>query len=251
MVSLNNDISGIQTFLEASLELSKRVINTQKGQLQEVAEHMAQAIADDKRIFVFGTGHSHMMVEEAFYRAGGLAAVTPIFWSPVMLHENAQLSSDLERRSGLASLLLARYEPQAGEMLFVFSNSGVNQMPVEMVLRGKEQGLTVVAVCSLRYSQIAPLSPLGKRLDQVADFTIDNGGEPGDALVQIEGLPWRLGASSTIIGALIWNCLLVDCVERLTSSGVEPPVFASLNMPGAKEHNQALLNKWRGTNPHL
>jgi uncharacterized phosphosugar-binding protein len=246
-----SDIRGILAYLEASQELSKQVIEAQKSQLQEIAQRMAQVISADKRIFVFGTGHSHMMVEEAFYRAGGLAAVTPIFWSPLMIHEDAHLSSDLERRSGLAPKLLARIQPQEGEMLFIFSNSGVNQMPVEMALDGKARNLTVVAICSLKYSRVAPLSPLGKRLDQVADLTIDNGGEPGDALVQVEGLPWRVGSSSTIIGALIWNCLLVECVERLVSSGVEPPVFASLNMPGAQTRNQALLNKWRAVNPYL
>lgn len=246
-----SNIGGIQAYLEASQELSEQVITTQTGQLQEIAERMARVIAADKRIFVFGTGHSHMLMEEAFYRAGGLAAVTPIFWPALMLHENADLSSYLERQPGLASRLLAGYKPQRGEMLFIFSNSGVNHLPVEMALCGKAQQLTVVAVCSLRYSRVAPISPVGKRLDQVADLTIDNGGEPGDALLQIEGFPWRVGASSTIIGALIWNCLLVECVQRLASFGVEPPVFASLNMAGADEHNRALINKWRVFNPHL
>jgi len=246
-----SDEGGIQAYLEATQELSKQVIRKQLSQLKEISRRMAQVVMAGKRIFVFGTGHSHMMMEEAFYRAGGLAAVMPVFCSALMLHENAHLSSDLERRPGLAPILLTRYEPQEGEMLFIFSNSGVNQLPVEMALFGKEQGLTTVAVCSLKYSQIAPLSPLGKRLDQVADLTIDNGGEPGDALLQIEGLPWRVGSSSTVIGALIWNCLLVESVEWLLSWQVEPPIFASLNMPGAQEHNQALLNKWGAGNPHL
>lgn len=227
------------------------MIERQQDQLGEIAEQMAQVIAADKRIFVFGTGHSHMMMEEGFYRAGGLAAVTPIFWSALMLHENAHLSSDLERKPGLAPELLGRYRPVDGEMLFIFSNSGVNLLPVEMALLGKSLHLKVVAVCSVNYSQQAPLSPLGKRLDQVADRTIDNGGEPGDAVIQIDGFPWRVGATSTVIGALIWNCLLVECVKRLVSSGVEPPVFASLNMPGASEHNRTLLKKWGATNPHL
>ena len=80
---------------------------------------------------------------------------------------------------------------------------------------------------------------------------IDNGGEPGDALVKIEGTSWRVGPSSTIIGALIWNCLLTECVQRLQASGAPIPVFASLNMPGAKEHNARLMDKWQELNPHL
>ena len=126
-----------------------------------------------------------------------------------------------------------------------------NKVVTEMALEAKARGLYVVAILSQAYAQKAPLSAIGKRLDQVADLTIDNGGEPGDALVQIEGSPWRVGPSSTITGALIWNCLLAECVQRLQAQGAEIPVFASLNMPGAAEHNQALLDKWRPLNPHL
>ena len=138
-----------------------------------------------------------------------------------------------------------------GEMMFIYSNSGVNRLPVEMAIKSKERGLFVIGICSLKYASAAPLSSLGVRLDEVADLTIDNGGGPGDALMAIEGIGWRVGSSSTIIGALIWNCLLVECAERLAASGAELPVFASLNMPGAAEHNQALLEKWRAVNPHL
>src|SRR5690606_34303209 len=129
---------------------------------------------------VFGTGHSHMMAEEAFYRAGGLAAAVPIFSPPLMLHEDVALSSQLERQEGLAEPLLDRYAPEPGEMLFVFSNSGVNQLPVEMALAGHARGLYVVGVSSHAYARVAPLSPIGRRLDEVVDAAIDNGCAPGD-----------------------------------------------------------------------
>jgi uncharacterized phosphosugar-binding protein len=212
---------------------------------------MVTTIAEDGRVFIFGTGHSHMMAEEAFYRAGGLAPAVPILSSALMLHEKPNFGSHLERTEGLAEALLDTYQVRQGEMIFIFSNSGVNRLPVEMALHAKEQGLFVVAVCSLAYARKAPLSSLGKRLDEVAEITIDNGGEPGDALVKIEGTHWSVGPSSTIIGALIWNCLLTECAERLQASGVDLPVFASFNMPGASEHNTELLKKWRQFNPHL
>ena len=120
-----------------------------------------------------------------------------------------------------------------------------------MTLSSKERGLFVVSVCSFKYAAKAPLSSLNKRINEIADIAIDNGGEPGDALAQVKGSPWRVGASSTIIGALIWNCLLTECADRLSASGAELPFFASLNMSGAEEHNQTLINKWRKGNPHL
>lgn len=243
--------SPIEDFYNKISSLQAKVITSQKQLLTGIAAQMAETVSQDGRLFIFGSGHSHMMAEEGFYRAGGLASVVPIFCSALMLHENPTISSRLERMAGLAEALLESYHAGVGDMIFIFSNSGVNQLPVEMALRSKARQLTVVAICSLNYARVAPLSPLGKRLDQVADLTIDNGGEPGDALAQIEGTPWRTGASSTILGALIWNCLLVECVQRMVASGKEPPLFASYNMPGAQEHNQAILEKWRGLNPHL
>ncbi|MFC1878546.1 SIS domain-containing protein [Chloroflexota bacterium] len=243
--------TGIDCYLQEIVSLQTEVIAGQHSKLEMIAAQMAKTITQDGRIFIFGTGHSHMMAEEAFYRAGGLASVVPIFSSALMLHEKPALSSHLERTAGLADVLLDSYQAQGNELIFIFTNSGVNRLPVEMAIQAKQRRLFVVAICSLEYARKAPLSTLGKRIDQVADITIDNGGHPGDALLPIEGTPWRVGPSSTIIGALIWNCLLSECVELLNASGAPLPIFASLNMPGAQKHNQVLLNKWRKVNPHL
>jgi uncharacterized phosphosugar-binding protein len=242
---------GIRSYLRTILALQEKVIQAQTRLLAEVADRMVEVILQDGRIFIFGSGHSHMLAEEAFYRAGGLACVVPVFSSALMLHENPALSSRMERTSGLAASLLDKYQPRRGEMLIIFSNSGVNQLPVEMALHARDLGIIVVSVSSLAYSRQAPLSSLGKRLDEVADFVIDNGGEPGDALIQIEGLAWRVAPSSTLTGALIWNCLLAECATRLQAASADVPVFASYNMPGAAEHNARLLEKWRPLNPHL
>jgi uncharacterized phosphosugar-binding protein len=136
-----------------------------------------------------------------------------------------------------------------GEMLFVYSNSGVNQLPVEMALMAKERGLIVVGICSRAYARVAPLSALGKRLDEAANFVIDNLGLPGDGLVSLEDTNWRVGPSSTIVGALIWNALITEVFFRLKALGAEIPVYASFNMHGAPEHNQSLLKKWGAVNP--
>lgn len=244
-------LGGMQRYLEAIAALQARVVASQAAVLARVAAQMVETLKQDLRILVFGTGHSHLIAEEAFYRAGGLAAAVPIFSPPLMLHEDAALSSLLERQEGLAEPLLAPYEPQPGEMLFVFSNSGVNQLPVEMALAGRARGLYVVGVSAHAYARVAPLSGTGRRLDEVVDAAIDNGGLPGDALVLAGPSGWRVGPSSTIIAALIWNGLVTEAVSRLQAEGIEAPVFASLNMDGAAAHNEALLEKWRGTNPHL
>jgi uncharacterized phosphosugar-binding protein len=249
---------GLRGFFQAAAALQERVIETQQAILLRVAQRMADTIRRDGRIFLFGTGHSHMLVEEGFFRAGGLAAVVPIFSSALMLHEHVQLSSRLERTPGVAVDLLNQYPTRPGDMLFVFSNSGVNQIPVEMALAGRERGLWVVGVCSLAYARLAPQSALGKSLDEVADELIDNGGVPGDGLLEVPNTAWRVGSTSTVTGALIWNCLVAETVFQLQRghyAGALPPgvlpLFASFNMAGGADHNAVVLQQWARRNPHL
>jgi uncharacterized phosphosugar-binding protein len=201
------------------------------------------------RLLVAGSGHSHMLAEEAFSRAGGLYNAVPIFMPALMLHESVTLGSHLERTAGIAGPLLESYQPSAGEMIFIFSNSGVNRFPVELALAAKAKGLTVVAVCSRSYAEMAPLSALGKHLPDVADYCLDNYGVPGDALVAVPGTTLRVAPSSTVIGALLWNCLVAEVAYRLQQRGEDLPVFISGNMPGAAEHNAALAKRWKLAGP--
>src|SRR6266545_2465377 len=238
--------TALDHYLREMSALQARVMEGQRAQLLRVAERMAETTRRDARIFIFGTGHSHLLAEEGFYRAGGLANVVPMLAEHLMLYSLPALGSYLERTPGLADMILDRYDPRPQEMLFV-SNSGVNQLPVEMAMRGRERQLFVVGLSSFAYARQAPISSIGLRLDQSVDIALDNGGVPGDALLEMEGFPWHIAPSLTVICALIWNSLVAETAHLLLKAGITPPIFASLNVTGAAEHNQALLEKWR---PH-
>jgi len=244
-------VSALDQYLQAVIKLQTHVVETQRAILLQIAEKMAETTRRERRIFLFGTGHSHLLAEEGFYRAGGLANVVPILTEHLMLHHLPALGSRLERTAGLADMILDRYTPEPEEMLFVFSNSGVNHLPVEMALRGRDRELFVVGISSFAYARQAHLSNLGLRLDQSVDLALDNGGIPGDALLELEDFPWRVAPSSTVIGTLLWNCLVSETARLLLESGITPPIFVSLNVVDAAEHNQALLDKWRPRNIHL
>lgn len=241
----------LDQYWQAIAEIQNRVISGQRSLLIEIAERMAETTRRDQRIFVFGTGHSHLVAEEGFYRAGGLANVVPILSAHFMLHHLPAVGSYLERMPGLADMILDRYTPEPEEMLFVFSNSGVNRLPVEMALRGRERGMFVVGISSFVYARQASISDLGLRLDQAANLALDNYGIVGDALLELKDFPWRVAPSSTVICALIWNCLVAESARLLQESGMVPPIFVSINVAGAAEHNQTLLEKWRPRNIHL
>ena len=85
----------------------------------------------DGLVYIFGTGHSHMLAEEAHYRAGGLALTVPILASATMLHEGAVASTAFERMAGVVRPILDRYPIGASDVLVVISNSGVNAAPLE------------------------------------------------------------------------------------------------------------------------
>ena len=74
--------------------------------IRAAAELVADALAAGGVVHAFGSGHSHMLAEELFYRAGGLVHVRPILFEGLMLHASAPLSTALERMPGLAAALL-------------------------------------------------------------------------------------------------------------------------------------------------
>jgi uncharacterized phosphosugar-binding protein len=235
--------SGIDTYFKAVAELQHRVLDAQRSLLSAVAKTMADCILAGGKIFVFGTGHSHMLAEEGYARAGGLLSVVPIFYTALMLHESIPMEAKVERTPGLAGDLLDRAGIKAGEVLFVYSNSGVNHLPVEMALEAKKRGITTVTVGSVAFAKVAPLSGIGRRLAEICDYAIDNGGVPGDGIVSIPGMEWKVGPTSTVMGATIWNALVVETTLRLAAAKGDAPVGVSFNMPGYADYQKELAKK--------
>ena len=245
------DITGARSYMAAVRRQLDAVEASESGPIGQAAELCAVAIRSDRQIYVFGTGHSHMLAEEGHFRAGGLAAVCPILASPLMLHEGAVASSRFERTLGLAEAIMDRYPIGVGDVVFVFSNSGVNAAPVEAATTARAAGAKVIAVLSRAYAGQTRPGPSGRRLSDVADVVVDNHGPPGDALVAVPDTGQRAGPGSTIAAAFILNAILTEAVIRTTATGQTAPVYLSANMPGAKENNADLIARYRRRNPHL
>ena len=86
----------IKRYFDNIHALLETVIDTQSDAIDRAVTIAADTLEQGGMIYAFGTGHSHMLAEELFYRAGGLVKVYPILDEPLMLHANASRSSQVE-----------------------------------------------------------------------------------------------------------------------------------------------------------
>lgn len=219
--------------------------DSQRKQILAAARLAADTICHDGIVYVFGCGHSHLLAEEVFYRAGGLACVSPIVNEPLMLHESATGSGKLEKTQGLASSVLEGYDFGDHDLLIVASTSGVNGVPVEVAVEARSRGVTVIGIASSAYESVAPRNKHGLRLREAVDLWIDNAVPYGDSCLQPEGLPVKMTPVSTVAGAYIMHSILTEAVQLCLDAGVQPPVYLSGNIPGGNEHNQSLFDRYQ------
>ncbi|GAB3883424.1 sugar isomerase domain-containing protein [Terrabacter terrigena] len=243
-------LAGGLAYQQLLREVLDEALAEEREAVRAAADVLVHTFQAGGLLYIFGSGHSHMFAEEAFYRAGGAVQVCPVLKPPYMLHAGAVRSTRLERESGHAEEVLAgyRFDP-ARDCMLVVSNSGVNPLPVEVAQTVKSLGLPVLAITSRRYADSVARS--GPRLHDVVDVVIDNHCPPGDALVSLdEALP-ATGPASTVVGLALLNTLIVEACALQLQRGGRPQVFLSANMPGARDHNEAVVAELSEVIPHL
>jgi len=238
-------------YYAVACEQLEKVFSTQRPAIDQAAAWLGEALANDRWLYAFGTGHSHMLAEEIFYRAGGLAHAVPILDDQLMLHQEAVDATYLERTEGYADRLLKLYPVKRGDVLIVASNSGRNAVPIELALTGRERGLKVIVITNLAQTRAWPSRHVsGKRLADAGEIVIDNCGVDGDACIELPGMPSAVGPTSSITGTFIVNAMIVQGIENALGRGVAPEIYISSNTNG-DEHNVTLLQKYKGRIRHL
>jgi uncharacterized phosphosugar-binding protein len=234
-------------YLAEASRLVERLAGDEWASLSAAAALVADALARGGSVHAFGTGHSHMLAEELFYRAGGLVRVKPILFEGLMLHAGAELSTSLERLPGVAAALLEQHPIASGDVLIVASNSGGNAVVREMAGLAHARGIPVIAIVSRAHASSGSARAAGDtNLQDVADVVVDNGGAPGDAAVAIDGFAQRVGPTSTVVGAAALNAIVAEAAERLVAQGIQPDVFVSSNVEGGDDVNARLLHAGDG-----
>lgn len=220
--------------------------NEQEEKLEDLAQKISESVKKGGIIHILGTGHSHMIAEEIFYRAGGVLFVNPILESNLMLHEDPVKSTHLERLSGYAEAILEDEEIQEKDTFIIISNSGRNPVPIEAALYAKEQGASTVSITSLDHSKtVDSRHESGKNLYEVTDFILDNYGESGDAVLELEDYDARYGPTSSVIGIVLVQTLISMIIESLAEEGIEAPLMTSANLDSGDQKNAELIKEYK------
>lgn len=236
----------LEMYFDKATEKIELARKNEMKQMKEAANRIAVAIQNEGIIQLFGCGHSHILTEEVCYRAGGLVPINPILYEPLMLHEGALRSSELERQNGLAENFMSEQDIRKEDVVVVISTSGRNPVPVDVAQIAKDKGAFVIGITSKEYSKSQPSRHIsGKHLYNSVDLVIDNFATKGDAALTYNKVAVPFGPTSTVVGAVIINAILAEAVKILADKGIEPPVFLSGNMDGADEHNSRLVENYK------
>lgn len=251
----------IDEFFAVTQAALTALITGERAAIAAAGEAVAEVVARGGIVYLFGTGHSHLLAEEGYYRAGGLACMAAILPEAFQLHRDAVGSTARERDVRYAEGIFDTYDLRAGDGIIVFSHSGANAVPVEVARRARAMGLTVIGVACRAALAAAAGRHDGATLPDVVDVLIDNHGCIGDACLAVgdPGMkarsPGSPGAAiaplSTILGAWVLHAITAEAVERLLARGIAPPVYLSSKLPEADAHNAALVERYAPRIPHL
>ena len=234
----------MKSYLDAIVALLKRIEAEEATKMAEAAEAVADVICSDGIIYTFGCGHSHLPTLDTFYRAGGLACVSPILDEDLMLHNGAAKSSRMEKMSGIAAEAFRRacVDPKK-DLLVVISASGKNAAPVEMCECAKKAGVKLVTISSSAYVGH------GAKLLALGDIAIDCKVPYGDAVIDVGDA--KMGGLSTYASLFILNTILVEGAKKALARGPVPPIYTSGNVEGGTARNVALEERYFPRIPNL
>ena len=254
-------MSAGRSFYEKAMALLEQLERNETPNIQKAAEVCATSIANGGLVFLFGAGHSRMLCEEITPRQGCFVGWVAFVELAVSNHASIVGTNGLR-----GPLYLEKYEGYAGELLkgfhfgphdafIVISTSGIRPLIVEMALGAKQRGLPVIGICSRQHcEQSRPAHSSGKKLVDVADIIIDNQCPPGDCVVELEGLEWRTGPTSTVTGSMLINMLRCETAEKLLAMGHKPVLLPSHQFVGnvsAEEQLERFYEEYRKSLRHL
>ena len=193
---------------------------------------------------MFATGHSHMLAEELFYRAGGLVTIDPVLRPFLMQHEGAISSTKFERLSGIAKIVYDGLDIKENDPFIVVSNSGINAVPIEFAQIARKNGHKVIVITSVESSKnLKSRTHDNMHLYECGDIVIDNHVPHGDGVIETKY--GNVGAVSSIVSNYIAQSLVLEIVNLYIVNDLVPPIYMSANIEGGDEHNKKIYEEYK------
>jgi uncharacterized phosphosugar-binding protein len=231
-------------------EMIESIEETQQDNLMRAAKKMADAIEQDKLIYVFGGGgHTCLVMQELFWRAGGLANLCPMIDFSIHPVTPAYLYLGHERMHGVGDHIVNYYGVSEGDVVLAFHSYGFNPPTIDCALESKKRGAMVIGISSSDWrkkypSNFAIRHNSGKHLFDIADICIDDMVPFGDTVIEIDGLDKSVSGISSIVDFYVAHRLEMECIKDCVNRGIKAPVWSSANVPGGDEYNASLRAKY-------
>ena len=230
-------------------EIVEKIETTQQEAIGRAAALLADTTQKGGIIYGFGTGHSHLVTDDAFWRAATPANHCALLEQSATGSFEITKSYEIENIYGIGKKIVDYHRITPKDCMIIISNSGNNIAPVDAALRAKEKGIPVIGITAVEYSGYLKTKHRdGVKLKDVADVVLDNCSLIGDAAVEIEGFPMKVGSTSTIPNVYLQNAVLVEMVDILVKRGFRPDVYYNGHMAFMDEncanHNQELVDKY-------
>lgn len=238
-------------YLDRVCGLMRSIVEEEVEPLERAAEKLAEQIANDRLVHIFGPGgHSNLASQEVFFRAGGLMHISAILDEGTLLSNGALRSMAMERTPGYGKIVIADRELGSDDVLILVNAYGINAALIDAALEARKRGCFLIGVSSRAHaSNTSPghpaRHPTKQNLHDIVDIAIDTKVKVGDALVDMPGLEEKVGASSSFANAIALNCLVLRTVAKLLERGVTPPIWRSGNAPGGDEANARFIHQFR------
>ncbi len=220
-----------KSYFKVMEEIVEKIETTQQEAIGRAAALLADTTQKGGIIYGFGTGHSHLVTDDAFWRAATPANYCALLEQSATGSFEITKSYEIENIYGIGKKIVDYHRITPKDCMIIISNSGNNIAPVDAALRAKEKGIPVIGITAVEYSGYLKTKHRdGVKLKDVADVVLDNCSLIGDAAVEIEGFPMKVGSTSTIPNVYLQNAVLVEMVDILVKRGFRPDVYYNGHM---------------------
>jgi len=242
-------------WLDNARSIMDKIEDTQLENIAKAATLMADSIEAGRWVHTFGCGHSTLPVEEMYPRIGGFVGFHPIielplsFFTHILGDMGVHQFIFLERVEGYGNQIMKGYNFDKRDTMWLFSHTGINNVNIDVALRSKELGMSVVVFGSAEESRgKKSRHSCGKNIFEIADIVVDSCVPLQDASVDLKNHQDKIGPLSTHAYVSIVWMTITTVAEMLADRNVKLFIHPSHNVPGdttAHERLDAALAEYK------